>query len=287
MKCLFVNILHDIREIVILKLLKETSFYFTHIYVRNITFPYSDIIHLECNRPNDAPGIYTIDYVNANIKTYSMNLTVKTRVCSSETGEQMEDEDESWQNTHVDYKTVVLCNNYNYDWLKADIEARLRCFFRNSKFGTLKKSIAVLDLDDTLIDEKYDLIIDNLDQYLMQLKKVYDYIVLWSYGCQQHVNVATSTTLRPYLKFFDCVIARGMSKTTHKKGIGKLLAHLNAKLGVIELGHTLLVDDQKCNYNWDYDYFLHAPSHSKHHSSRMWTLLFEMMQTIVKNDLIL
>nr|WOZ57636.1 38K protein [Menippe mercenaria nudivirus] len=179
-------------------------------------------------------------------------------------------------NVHVDYRLISLCSKFNVANLKRDIEAQLNTFFNHPKKAFDKASVVVFDLDDTLIDCDYDIIIDDLNRFLLQCQRLFDLVVLWSHGCPKHVNHAFSTSMAEYRLYFTDVFAKTSSFVTNNKGCGKLLAMLNRKYGVQCLKETMLVDDQLCNYNNDYDLFMHAPSTSKKHSSRMWEMLNEV-----------
>ena len=255
------------------KLIDVCQEFFSHIYLvsRNVIKYLDDveIIHVPCNKTFDHPGIYYINKINNNIKCYSLKLNVNKDKCNIE-------EDETFH-VHVTYKHINLNKTFNFKNFKAELQMNLSLFFRTRKISVKQSSsVAVLDLDDTIIDEKGEIIIENLGEYLTILKSLFGYIMLWSHGCQEHVNHIFKNSLAPYKSYFNLIVARSSSFQTKNKGISLVLQYLNTKEGILELDSTILIDDQPFNYNNDYDYFLHVPNKNKCHSERMWKLLIEV-----------
>ncbi len=264
------------------ELLEICDYYFTHIYIRNLVDDVPVDAHdaLTTNKDSDAPGTYIIKKINNNIKNYSMKLTVTTNAYQEM--EKTADPAPKKHNVHVDYKVVVLNKKFNAENFKMDVHAKIAKFFKPKRYEN--QSVVVLDLDDTLIDAEGEIIINDLMKFLNLLHRYFNFVILWSHGCQQHVNYIFNTTMKKYQLYFDDVIAKVSTSDLYNKGIGKLLSHLNTKFNVVELGRTLLIDDQLCNYNFDYDYFIHAPSKSEKHSERMWEMLNETVHQMAKSN---
>lgn len=308
-KYLFIVIQDPVGSKLLIKLLKLCRNYFTNIYLKEspfVNYNKYDNVKIK-NRNSDPPGTYIIQYINNNIKCYSLKLTltngtVQDKVTPMEIDDDlnstlpindnniyqspMNEEQDNIFNVHVDYKVVKLAKNFNFENLKIDIESKLNSYFKY-KPKKSPKSVVVIDLDDTLINKDFEIIIEPLDQYLNVLRQHFDYVVLWSHGCQQHVNHAFSTVMKPYFIYFNDIIAKSASSKIFNKGIGRLLYHLNKKFDVLELNNTLLIDDQLCNYNYDYDFFIHAPHNSDIHSTRMWELLNTTIKKIMKRNIVL
>ena len=116
-------------------------------------------------------------------------------------------------------------------------------------------SVAVVDLDDTIINKDYKVIIDL--KYFTNLKKYFDYVILWSYGDDNHVQYAIHHC---NLNFFNYVLSKRKHETTYNKSLNQILLFLNKMKGVVKFSKTLLIDDQETNYNNDYDIFFNVPT---------------------------
>lgn len=213
------------------------------------------------NKNGDPPGIYNISYINNSVKHYSLKLNIN------------KESDESY-NVHVDYLDITLNGSFNYEQYESDIQFKINIFHQHKPCKIA--SVAVVDLDDTLINENCEILIENLNNYLIIMKRFFDYIIIWSHGNQSHVNYAFNSVLAPYKKYFSDIIARSSQFKSNNKGIGIILRFLNRKYDVCQLSHTMLVDDQSCNYNRDYDYFIHTPCNDRLYNKRMWTMLKEV-----------
>ncbi|UOT91810.1 38K protein [Aratus pisonii nudivirus] len=252
------------------------NFYFTHIYIisnRIITLNMNEITNKLTNDDLDPSGIYYIEVINNNIKYYSVKLNLNN-----------DDDDINChrKNVHVDYININLDNNYNKNNLNNEIYNNLQIFYKNNK--TCKKSsVAVIDLDETIIDSECNIKLDNLHVYLTILNKVFDKVILWSHGCNSHVNHCFSTNLLEYKPYFCSILSKSSKSECKNKGIGFILKHLNLNYDICELKSTILIDDQKTNYNKDYDFFIHAPSSKKYFNERMWKMLIQVKNLAFKN----
>ncbi|UVX94914.1 38K protein [Callinectes sapidus nudivirus] len=257
------------------KILNVCSSIFTHVYIVDPEFKIQlqSIIFAENNKNEDSPGIYNINIVYNNIKNYSLMLNMN--------GESNYDET---YNTHVDYLNYPISKNFNLSHFMNNLKFRINVFFNRNNITEINKSVAVIDLDDTLIDKEGDIIIKHLHKYLTNIKSIFDIIILWSHGCQNHVNHIFENSMAPYRSYFDIIIAKQSSNKTYNKGIGKVLKTLNVNYGICNLSTTLLIDDQSTNFNKDYDYFVHVPKYSKVFNKRMWRFL-EMIIADFSNKL--
>ena len=225
---------------------------------------------LTSNHLNDPDGVYTIEKISNSVKYYSLYLNINGP------------EDFEQSDVHVDYLNYKVDKYFKVKQLKDVIQYKLDIFFpKNCPISrTEAKSVAVLDLDDTLINSTGEIIINNLHQYLERLRQHFTYIVLWSHGCQRHVNHIFQNNMAPYVQYFNLIITRNSVCQKSKKGIGYILKQLNLKFQTTSLSTTLLIDDQFCNYNSDYDYFIHTPHITKNFSCIMYTLLEKVISEI-------
>ncbi len=276
MKIVFIRFVNnkDIKFEDVQKLITICLNYFTHIYLININ-KFKKYIPLKIkvnNAENDLPGIYNIDEINNNIRCYSVQFVINDLEFS------VKDE-----NVNINFKHIFMSKNFNFNSFEMEIKFYLNAFFNKPDRYPLKKaSVLVIDLDDTIINRNGDLIIENFYEYLKIIKRTFTYVVLWSHGCQQHVNHIFQTTLKDYNKSFDMIIAKNSSVQLNNKGIGYLLKVLNEKFNVEELTVSILVDDQKLNYNNDYDYFLHVPKGLTYeaYNKEMWSYLYKIQKKL-------
>lgn len=270
------------------KLVVMCNSYFTHVYISmNVYFRDNclDTITTDddtlvirkasYNQNNDSNGLYFIEFLNNNVKSYSMkiNITDKWDAKLDETN-----------NIHVNYYHLDLTKKIDFDLVNNEILFNLLTFFDKSCSQT-HKSVAIVDLDDTLIDKDGEIIIQNLNQYLHILRTMFDYVILWSHGSIGHVNHVFNKNLAPFKKSFSDVIARTSSFFCMNKGIGTVLRHLNQKFSICSLSHTLLIDDQSKNYKYDYDYFIHAPNIPVIHNERMWAMLKDLYHNLYHSEI--
>ncbi|UVT30847.1 38K protein [Penaeus vannamei nudivirus] len=269
----FVNV-QDLNMDDIYNLLMTCFQHFTHMYILHGSFArcfFQDAKRKRVNHEDDLPGIYFIKNIHNNIKCYSMLINVN-------------DFNFVYSNkyTHVDYKNLSVGKNFDFNALSKELSLNLRSFFRTN--ANKKKSIAVIDLDDTIINKNGDFILEPFDKYLATLKNTFDLVVLWSHGCQQHVNHVFSNTLNGYAKEFDMIMVRSSSVQISNKGKGFLLQLMNQAFGVIEFTYSVLIDDQAYNYKNDYDCFIHVPKCLSHkaYNKQMWNMLYKLKNTIDK-----
>ncbi|QBB28652.1 38K protein [Homarus gammarus nudivirus] len=279
-KSLFINNIQEITNPIkylelFHKLLNICKNYFTHIYIVGSNFKLFQTV--TNNRTEDPPGIYNIHHIYNNIKNYSLLLTLKNND---------QEDNMSVYNVHVDYMSLLLDDTVDYQNFETMLKFRINIFFKNKNPFEYRKSVAILDLDDTLINKDGEIIIKDLHKYLETIRSLFNIVILWSHGCQSHVNYTFSNTMKPYKNYFTDKLARKSTFQLHNKGIGAILKHLNLTYNVHELDKTLLIDDQQLNYNKDYDYFIHVPKYSEYFSNRMWTLLDEVNKDMIKNNTI-
>lgn len=259
-----------------LKIITTCMQYFTHVYVMGdgvMKLKLDNMKRVKNNKNNDPPGLYCIDTLYKNIKFYSLKLNVNL---SAE-----EHKLDKTYNVHVDYIHVKLTKNYKIKNLETEMTLYIKMFFQHE--NELQPSLAVVDLDDTLINREGDILVTNLKQYLRMLNSLFDFVILWSHGCQNHVNFIFETVMAPYKPYFKEILARNSTFEIHNKGLGCMLKYMNIKHGICELNYTLLIDDQSENYNRDYDFFIHAPTVTtqEKHSERMWILLNELRHNLM------
>ncbi|UBZ25638.1 38K protein [Carcinus maenas nudivirus] len=258
-------------------IIKNTYKLFTHIYIlKNLSSQLLKIETLNNNKNDDPPGLYYINKIYNNIKTYSMLLNL---------GSFEESNTDSTYNVHVDYLYYKITYQFDKKAFINNIKSQLDGFFRQKIEVNSTTSVAILDLDDTIINKNGDVIIKNLHKYLSTIQSMFDIIILWSHGCQSHVNNTFETTLSDYKIYFKDVMARQSSFKLINKGIGRVLKFLNSRYDICELSSTLLIDDQSCNYNKDYDYFIHVPVYDRLFNVKMWKLLSLIQKNLAKNEL--
>ena len=271
----FVNV-KTVPEIDIYKFITICYKKFTHTYILNGDNYKNMFIKKTCQVKNvdgDNPGLFFIKTIQNNIRCYSMLLNVNDYNNSTEDCK-----------VHIDFKHINMDRNFNACQFKKDINFSLQNFFMK-KGPLVKKSIVVIDLDDTIIDRDGNFIIYNFQKYFEILKRTFDLVVLWSHGCQQHVNHIFTTTLRDYKNSFDLIIVRNSSVQLANKGIGYILKLANIKFNVVEFTNSALIDDQACNYMNDYDYFIHVPKsvNAKLFNQRMWGMLYALQDQVTCN----
>ena len=114
------------------------------------------------------------------------------------------------------------------------------------------KSIAVFDLDKTLITDECEKI-PECERLLEYAKSEYDYVVLWSHGSALHVDEQL-TKLRvgnaSGADIFDLVIKAADAKSP------KNLLYLYNHFPYVKFTRSLLVDDLVANWTPEYDKFL-------------------------------
>lgn len=111
------------------------------------------------------------------------------------------------------------------------------------------KSIAVFDLDDTLINSAKEKL-KGADELLQAARERYDLVVMWSHGSQLHVD--EQRLQFPYIKF-DLVLN---NTTCYSKVSPKNLLSLYNYFPNTAFTKATLVDDSVFNYCPEYDKFL-------------------------------
>ncbi|AII15847.1 38K protein [Penaeus monodon nudivirus] len=248
---------------------------FTHVYVVS-GCDYKQVFKLGHIRPynsdDDAPGLYFIKEINNNIRYYSILLNVNDFKCQTQN-----------YNIHVDFKYISIDKNFNEESFINDVDFYINSFYGKKKKLT-KKSIVVIDLDDTIINRDGDIIIENFKEYFNIIKRTFDLVVLWSHGCQRHVNHILENALSAYRYEFDMIIVRNSALQVSNKGIGFMLKQANVRFNVEEFTQSLLIDDQSCNYLYDYDYFIHVPKGLSYnrYNKQMWKMLYALQDCVTE-----
>ncbi|UHB41786.1 38K protein [Macrobrachium rosenbergii nudivirus] len=235
---------------------------FSHVYILNKSSS------KKTNDNNDPSGLYLIREITNAIKCYSLMLNIN-----------IEKDYTNNNDVHVDYIMYSINNDMDIKNLFNIIDAKVTTFYVINTKNTVirKKSVVVLDLDETLINREGKIIITDLHKYLGTLKTMFTYVVLWTHGCQRHANNIFQNSLASYKNYFDLVIVRNSNCQKSKKGLGYILKLLNEKYGVMSLSDTMLIDDQKSNYNYDYDYFIHVPRYNFRTFS---TIMFRLLSNV-------
>lgn len=120
---------------------------------------------------------------------------------------------------------------------------------KNKTSSKSYKNLAVIDLDQTLIDKKY-VLLDGADTFLNQLNKIGYYILLWTAGDEAHVK--SFFTDYPICKFYINDYITGLQENCKPVSIArkKLYNKLRNYLGA-----NIFIDDNLGNIqNSDYDY---------------------------------
>lgn len=115
---------------------------------------------------------------------------------------------------------------------------RKEYFFRGT--DTILKSVAVWDLDDTLIDKDGNVLVEAA--LFNKHCASFDCNVLWSHGNTQHVEEHVRKLCQHGIEF-DYIISRTEHDTTDKKGGGVLLHYLNQHMNIHGFKELQLIDD--------------------------------------------
>lgn len=114
------------------------------------------------------------------------------------------------------------------------------------------KSVAVFDLDKTLITDECEKISES-ERLLAYAKRDYDYLVLWSHGSALHVDEQLEKMRvgnAAGADIFDLVIKSADAKSP------KNLLYLYNHFPYVKFTKSLLVDDLVANWTPEYDRFL-------------------------------
>lgn len=200
----------------------------------------------QMNSPDDQNNfqLIFIQKIGSLIKNYSLRLFV------DESNENIEAEKQ--RNLHVDYDTATLMD---YSSLASAIHRKTIFVSRINK-PNLPVSVIVFDLDETLIDTNGQLLTTTTKKQLKRMRAIFDYVVLWSHGCNRHVDNILLTVMGDFRKIFDLTISRCIGDPVSNKGMGLVFRRLNEMYGISEISFCVLVDDQAQNYVGDYDCFL-------------------------------
>lgn len=127
-----------------------------------------------------------------------------------------------------------------------------------------KKTICVFDLDRVIINDNCKLIPGALEM-LIETRKYYDLLVLWSHGSNEHVLQALSEELNNKIHF-DCILSRTDNNNNDDDDdddddkdeddlfYTKNLLYLYQKFPHTEFVFSVLVDDTRYNVTAEYSY---------------------------------
>lgn len=139
-------------------------------------------------------------------------------------------------------------------------------FFRGKQEKAV--SVAVFDLDETIIDRSDTLVSNTIVDFYKGIRKDFHYVILWSHGNKRHVDRVSSTLDSEFGITFDCIIHRGcvedvvdkQNDVNINKGAGKVLQILNKKFKVTSLYMSVLIDDLPSNFTNDYLFYIKIPT---------------------------
>lgn len=204
--------------------------------------------------------ILNFNYENVQIVTKDFDkvqtLFVSTySICIMYLNEELQSEIVSLRH-HVDYLDATNMINKN---IISQVR-ELRNIFYKDNTAYKQATVAVFDLDDTIINRHDELVDNYIIRYINNIKNLFKYVVLWSHGIDEHVNKFTSALEHEYGIVFDFSIKRDKYFTGQiNKGAGLVLKLLNNKYGVTELTASILIDDLKTNYTRDYLFYVQVP----------------------------
>lgn len=202
-----------------------------------------------CDLTNN--GIVFIKAISPNINHYSIRFV-------SDPNQKYNFRKYKTYGAHVDYyyNTERLCDLIVTE-LFTELSDMYQVFEKNAVLQDC--SIIVFDLDDTLIDEKYNLLSPKMPKILGITKNIFDYVLLWSHGDACHVRHSLLTN-KLHENMFDMIITRGtLQKDWYNKGLGYLLKEANRTLKIGSLSFSVLADDLLSNWIGDYDCFVLIP----------------------------
>lgn len=245
------------------QLIDQLSAFFTYVWIL-VEKPYTHQISASLfprqdtnNSKNSNSFVARIKRVDPNIKYYSLKLNLVEVI-------------ELYQKEDVDCRRFVDCYTTKYTtanlmetvrMIKNKFEKRRAIVSIGNVMTDTNPSgvnVIVFDLDETLIDENYKPLINNVPKFLNTVSTLFHYVVLWSHGTAAHVKKALSKI--KCSSMFNVVVCREDAEHNRNKGLGYILRTLNNKFGVTRIKTAVLVDDLRDNFIDDYDYFLHVPS---------------------------
>lgn len=133
-----------------------------------------------------------------------------------------------------------------------DIVSRIHRFDRLKSTGSGYGSVVVFDLDQTIIDDRLELLHGAVKPLIGAIINRFTYRVLWSHGDAVHVKRALKKHSMEHM--WDAVMVRPFDTTeTANKSLGMVLNTLNNKFGCWGFSWSVLFDDKKDNSAGDYD----------------------------------
>lgn len=131
-------------------------------------------------------------------------------------------------------------------------------FYAKRIAGGDNVSIAVFDLDETLIDYNYKILITK--EQLNWFRKNFDFLVLWSHGVRDHVLRGQSNLTATLGVEFDEVICRERNDYGGHKLLSVVTRALSRNYQIKSVTKSLLVDDLSQNSAGDYTVYCKVPS---------------------------
>lgn len=184
---------------------------------------------------------------------------------------------QTFKNRYVDYLDGRVFND-NISALIDAVNKRYDDFYNN--IDSIE-SVIVFDLDDTLICDDGRSTVKNLRETLIQFKRQFKRLVLWSHGTSTHVNYHIH--YHKISDLFDLIMSRRNSNMTdHNKGMGAVLRELNRKFSTTKISFSCLVDDQSFNFDKDYTFFAKIDQNSKDNTDRFRDVLLKVSKRIDK-----
>lgn len=159
----------------------------------------------------------------------------------------------SFQHTESYNPINVSLNRYDFTKLKAELIIKMKNFNRNPLHVP---RLAVFDLDETLIDDQYN-VLPGVYQFLKFIRKNVDLMVMWTHGNYAHGSCAIKA-LSDNAKF-DLVITSQIDARNNVKYLGKVLDELNKNFGCTSIGFSMLFDDKFDNYDFSYNIYSMVP----------------------------
>ncbi|AAN04447.1 Orf10 [Heliothis zea nudivirus] len=218
--------------------------------------------------------------IHFNLASVFQNLVINDKVCQGK-----------WDETgarSIGYSVLVYFENVDYliqqnlyvDYVNGEefptseaLISHIIKLYRTFKQSIERhESVVVWDLDETLINDDGTLTSEDLIHYLLQFKKHFKRMVVWSHGDPGHV-IGHLKRLRLY-SLFDIVITRSYHTSYgFNKGIGFVLKQLNRKFKTTMITYSCLVDDKPSNYIGDYTFYLRLNPKERDHSRAFKTAL--------------
>jgi hypothetical protein len=200
--------------------------------------------------------IFNKVYLNANLPPATTTKCLSVYVCigNKTLAEQVK-------------STNTYYHVFSYEELP-QVDELICAIYRDVSFeislNDTAQSVAVFDMDDTIIDENFELFYPSILTDIWSFREYFSYLVLWTHATEEYLHEVKQKI--PLHKIFDLFIARKQDlddPPIGNKGLAAVLKCLNKKFMVQNINYALLVDDKASNYNSDYNYFLYIDKDPK------------------------